>query len=101
MVKTFAFSAAMSATVWAGVGDWYLPCFTNLFRWDTSMRILILSVPFLGVTTIGEHHSMVSLTGAMIPCSCESSSSTLSLSRKANGIVLGVLMQNGWASLVK
>ena len=49
---------------------------------------------------MGAHQSVGSVTGAMTPCSCNRSSSTFSLSRKAYGIVRGVRTQNGWASSV-
>ena len=82
------------------MADWYLSRFTNLFRRERSTHILIFSVPFLGVTTIGAHHSVGSVMGAITPCSCNRSNSAFSLSRKANGIVRGVWTQNGWASFV-
>ena len=50
-------------------------------------RYAIGGLPFLGVTTIGAHQSVGSVTGAMMFCSCNRSSSALSLSRK--GIVRG------------
>ena len=49
---------------------------------------------------MGAHHSVGSVIGVMIPCSCRRSNSAFSLSRKANGIALGVFTQNGWASSV-
>ena len=79
----------------------YLSRFTNLLRWERSTHILIFSVPFLGVTTIGAHQSVGSVTGAMMFCSCIRSSSALSLSRKAKGIVRSVLMQKGLASSIR
>ena len=79
------------------MADWYLSRFTNLFRRERSTHILILSVPFLGVITMGAHHSVGSVTGAMTPCSCNRSNSAFSLSRKANGIARGVCTQNGSA----
>ena len=100
-VKILAFSSAMSATASAGVADWYLSCFTNLFRRERSTHIRILSVPFLGVTTMGAHHSVGTVTGAMTPCSCSRSNSAFSLSRYANDIARGAWMQNGWASSVR
>ena len=39
---------------------------------------------------MGVHHSVGSVTGAMIPCPCNKSNSACSLSRKANGIARGV-----------
>ena len=39
LVKILAFSAAMSATASAGVADWYLSRFTNLFRRERSTHI--------------------------------------------------------------
>ena len=101
LVNTLALCEAMSATASAGVEHWYLSRFTYLLRWERSTHILIFSVPFLGVTTIGAHHSVGAVTGAMMFCSCNRSSSALSLSRKAKGIVRGVLTQKGLASSVK
>ena len=90
LVKILALSAAMSAAAWEGVADWYLSRFTYLFRWERSTHILILLVPFFGVTTMGAHHSVGSVTGVMIPCSCNRSNSVFSLSQKANRIARGV-----------
>ena len=58
-VNTFALLAAMSATTSAGVEHWYQSCFTYLLRWERSTHILILSVLFLGVTTIGHTTQLV------------------------------------------
>ena len=69
LVNTLALLAAMSATASAGVEHWYLSHFTYLLRWERSTHILILSVPFLGVTTMGAHHSVGAVTGAMMFCS--------------------------------
>ena len=96
-VKILVFSSAMSAKASA---DWYLSRFTNLFRRERSTHIRILSVPFLGVTTMGAHHSVGTVTGVMTPCSCCRSNSAFSLSRYANGFARGAWMQNGWASSV-
>ena len=98
LVNTLAFSAAMSATVWAGVSDRYL---SQTCSGGISRRTFWSCPCLLGATTMGEHHSVGSVTGAMTPWSCRWSSSALSLSQKANGTVLGVLTQNGLASLVK
>ena len=68
-VQYFASSAVISSTTSAGVGDWYRSLHTYLFRWDKSTHIRTLSDPFLGVTTMGAHHSVTSVTGAIIPCS--------------------------------
>ena len=46
------------------------------------------------------HHSVTSVTGAMMFCCYRRSSSALSLSRKANGMERGVETQKGLASLV-
>ena len=73
---------------------------TNLLRRERSTHILILSVSFLGVTTMGAHHSVGSVTGVMIPSSCRRSNSALSLSQKAKGTARGVLTLNGWASFI-
>ena len=61
----------------------------------------MFSVFFFGVTTIGAHHSVASIIGAIMFCCCNNSSSVLSLSQYANGIEHGVLMQNGLASSVR
>ena len=102
-VKIFALSAAMLATAWAGVDDWYLSHLTYLFKQDRSTHIQMSSESFLGVTTIGAHahHSVGSVTGEMTPWLCSKSSSALSLSRYANGTARGMLTQNGWALPVK
>ena len=67
LAKTFALSAAMSATARAGVYDWYLSRLTYLFNQDRSMHIWMSSVSFFGVTTIGVHHSVGLVTRAMMP----------------------------------
>ena len=85
----------MSATASAGVGDWYLSLQTYRFKCDKSMHIGIRSVPFLGVTTMGAHHSVTSVTGAIIPWSWSRFSSAFNLSLYANGIDRGVLTQKG------
>lgn len=59
-VKIFALSSAMSATAWAGVDDWYLSRLTYLLSRDRSTHFRMLSA---GVTTIGVHHSVGSVTG--------------------------------------
>ena len=61
----------------------------------------ILSVFFFGVTTMGAHHAVASVTGVMTFCDSNKSSSDFSLSRYAIGMERGVLMQNGFASVVK
>ena len=66
-VKIFALSAAMSATVWAVVDDWYLLHLMYLFKRDRSTHIQMSSESFFGVTTIGAHHSVGSVTGEMTP----------------------------------
>ena len=50
------------------VGDRYLSCTTYQFSLDKSTHILLLSVPFVGVTTIGTHHCIPSVTGVIISC---------------------------------
>ena len=62
-----ALACAMSVTVSAGVVEEHLSRRTNLFNLDRCMHIQILSELFFGVTTIGAHHSVGSVTGAMIP----------------------------------
>ena len=83
-VKIFALSAAMSATASAGVGDWYLSRLTYLFKRDRSTHIRMPSVSFFGVTTIGAHHSVGSVTGSMMPCVWSTVSIALCLSWYAN-----------------
>ena len=68
MVKTFASLAAMSATAWAGVGNWYRSRITKRLRCDKSTHMRILSEFFLGVTTIGAHHVVASVTGVITFC---------------------------------
>ena len=92
-----AFSAVMSATVWAGVANWYRSCLTYRLRCDRSTHIR-MSVPFLGATAMGAHHSVGYDTGVITPCSSKLWSSAYSFSLYAYGIVLGVLMQNDFVS---
>ena len=61
----------------------------------------ILSEFFLGVTTIGAHHVVGSVTGATTFCDLRRSSLAYNLSRYANGMVRGVCMQKGLAFGVK
>ena len=42
--------------------------------------------------TMGAHHSVTSVMGAMMHCSCKRSNSALSVSLNANGIDLGERM---------
>ena len=65
-----------------------------------STHILIRSLSFLGVTTIGAHHSVTSFTGVMIPCSWSNSSSTFRFLWYADGTARGVFTQNGTASSI-
>ena len=60
--------AAMSATAFAGMGDWYLSLQTYLLSFDKSTHSLMSSIPFFGATTIGAHYSVGCTTGAMISC---------------------------------
>ena len=53
--------------------------------------------PFFGVTTMGAHHSVTFVTGAIIFCLSNTSSSVLSLSCYMNGIIRGVPTQKGLA----
>ena len=46
LVKIIGFSAAMSATAWAGIEDWYLSRLTYLFNQDRSTHIRISLVSF-------------------------------------------------------
>ena len=96
-MKTGAWLAAISATVSAGVGDWYCSRMTKRLRCDKSTHIRILSEFFLDVTTIGAHHIMAWVTGVMIFCDWRRSSSAFSLLRYANGIFCGMCTQNDWA----
>jgi len=48
-VKYFASFAEMSATAFAGVGDWYLSLLTKRFRRERSTHMRILSDPFWGL----------------------------------------------------
>ena len=57
----------------------------------------MLSEFFLGVTTIGAHHSVASVISVTMFCLCNNSSSALSLSRYMNGIERGVFTQKGLA----
>jgi len=100
-VKNFALLVAMSATASAGVNDWYLSRLTYLFKCDKSTHMWMRSEFFLGVTTMGAHQSVTSVTGVMMFCACSRSSSAASLSQYANGMDLGVVMQNGFASCVR
>ena len=50
---------------------------------------------------MGAHHSVASVSGAMICWDCSRSSSAFSLSRYAYGIDQGVFTQNGFACAVK
>ena len=58
----------------------------------------ILSVFFFGVTTIGAHQTVASVTVAVTFCAINKSSSDFSFSQYAMGIDRGVLIQNGRAS---
>ena len=53
------------------------------------------------MTTIDVHHSVGSVTRAVMPLLWSRSNSALSLSRYANGTDRGVSTQNGLASLVR
>ena len=79
-VKYFALACAISATAAAGVTEGYLSRFTYLFNLDRSTHMRIFSEFFFGVTTIGAHHSVGSVTGAMIPCWTRRSISYFNLS---------------------
>ena len=70
MVKNLALLAAISATASAGEEDQYLSHFTKWFRCDKSTHMRIESLFFLGVTTMGAHQSVGSVTGAMMFCCC-------------------------------
>ena len=98
-VKYLASLTAVSAIASVGIGDWYYShkkqsdsTWTDLY-----MHILILSVSFWGITTIGTHHSVASVMGAMIPCSCNNSSSAFNMSLYAKGTVWGAFTQKGTA----
>ena len=57
----------MSATASAGVTDGYRSRRTNLLSFERSTHMHIPSEFRLGVTTMGAHHSVGSVTGAMTP----------------------------------
>ena len=79
-IKNLASVAAMSATAWAGVDDWYCSHLMNQLRCERSTRILMRSVFFFGVTTIGAHHSFAAVTVAIICWDSKRSSSAFDLS---------------------
>ena len=58
LVNICAFPVVISATAWAGVAYWYRSRFTYRLRCDRSMHMRMSSVPFLGATTMGAHHSV-------------------------------------------
>jgi len=65
-VKSLPLVAAVSATARVGVDDWYCSWRIDLFRYEKSIHILMWSMSFFGVTTIGAHHSVASVTGTII-----------------------------------
>ena len=96
--KYLALAAAISAMASVGVGDMYCYHCMYQFKCERSTHMWMFSVFFFRVTTMGTHHSIASVIGAIMFCCCNSSSSVLSLSRYANDIEHGVLTQNGLAS---
>ena len=100
-VKYLALVAMILAMAYAGLGDRYCSRCTYRFKCERSMHKRMILLFFFHVTTIGAHHCVGSVIGTMISCCCNNSSSALSLSRYANGIERGVLMQNGLASWVR
>ena len=70
---------------------------------DTKLNLYLHSKATTNVNwmRIGAHHSVGLVTGVMMFCSCSKSSSALSLSRSANGMVQGVRTLKGLASSVK
>ena len=103
MVKNLVLLAAMSATASAGEHDLYCSHLTKQFKFkcDKCTHILIDSVFFFGVTTIGLHQSVGSVTGVIMYCCCRESSSAANLSRCAYGMDLGDVTQNGLALVVR
>ena len=63
---------AISSTASAGVSDWYCSLQPYWLSLDKSTHSLMSFVPFFGVMTIDAHHSVTSVTGAIISC-CRSS----------------------------
>ena len=91
-------ACAMSATASAGVIEgchWGVSLLSDKLVQLGQVHahsIRILS-SFFGVTTIGAHHSVGSVTGAMMPWRVSRSISLFSLSLYANGTVWGVVTQ--------
>ena len=100
-VKNLALVVAIFATAWAGVDDWCCTRLTNQLRCERSTHILIQSVFFFRVTTIGAHHSVAAVTGAIMCWNSKRSSSAFNLSLYVNGIDRGVLTRNGLTSSVR
>ena len=62
-----------------------------------STHSLMSFVLFFAMTTIGTHHSIASVTGAIMSCCRSKSSSSRRLSRYTKEIERGTLTQNGSA----
>ena len=96
-VKYLAFDWAISATASTGVTGGYSSRQTNWLSLDKSALMRILS-EFLGATMIGEHHSVGSVAGAIMPCSTRRSIFSFNLSLYAKGTVCVVVTQKDQAS---
>jgi len=66
-MNILALLVVISVTAPASVGDWYLSRTTKWLRWDKSTHIRILS-EFVGITAIGAHHGVASVTGVIMCC---------------------------------
>ena len=65
-VKYLALAAAILAMASAGVGDMYRSHCTYRFKCERSPQMRMFSVFFFGVTTMGAHHSIASVIGAIM-----------------------------------
>ena len=92
----WALSAAMSATAWAGVSDWYLSLLTYRLRRDRSTHIRMALEFFLGAMTMGTHHAVGSVTDSMISCTCKRSRSAFNFSQYAIWMVRGGVHAKGF-----
>ena len=62
------------------VGNIYHSCCTHRFKCKRSKHMWMFLVFFFEVTSIGAHHSVASMIGAIMFCCCNSYSSALCLS---------------------
>ena len=92
-MKYLALVDAISATTSRRDGDTYNSRFTKRFSFDKSTQTGISSEFFLGVTTIGAHHSVGFVTGAMILCCCHCLSFRSRRSSYTKGALRGTLVQ--------